>query len=254
MNIISGVIRVFRLYGRELLLALLLHLLLVAALMQTKLTQPAKPKPTEPIVSYLYQPPLAEVKIIAASKDIAEPEVIVEPKPEPTSAEASLELSTAAKPVVLSMQTRAKPLAVEPEPPQPDVSASTQREIAAQPAPTAIASSSLAQRALQHAAASSPAQMQQAATSSYQQHISAQQRVKLTVEKRHQQLSSDPAKQVIAQLDHGLQLIRTKDGCRIADPTKDGFEALMAAGRAPCGDEVSNKESLKKALEKHIKR
>lgn len=254
MNIISGVIRVFRLYGRELLLALLLHLLLVAALMQTKLMQPAKPKPTEPIVSYLYQPPLAEVKIIAAPKDIAEPEVIVGPKPEPTSAEVSPELSTAAKPVVLSTQTQAKPQVVEPEQPQPEASASTQREIAAQPALTAIASSSLAQRALQLAAASRPAQIQQAATSSYQQHISAQQQVKLTVEKRHQQLSSDPAKQVIAQLDHGLQLIRTKDGCRIGDPTKDGFEALMAAGRAPCGDEISHKELLKQALEKHIKR
>lgn len=246
--------RWYSLYGRELLLALLLHLLLVAALIQTKLTQPAKPKPTEPIASYLYQPPLAEVKIIAASKDIAEPEVIVEPKPEPTSAETSPEISNAAKPVAQSMQTQAKPLAVEPEQPQPEASASAQRDITAQAAPTAIASSSLAQRALQRAAASSPAQMQQAATSSYQQHISAQQQVKLTVEKRHQQLSSDPAKQVIAQLDHGLQLIRTKDGCRISDPTKDGFEALMAAGRAPCGDEVSNKALLKQALEKHIKR
>jgi len=254
LNIISGVIRVFRFYGRELLLALLLHLLLFVALMQTKLTQPVKRKPVEPIVSYLYQPPIAEVKIIVASKDIAEPEVIAEPRPEPTSAETSPEISTAAKPVVLSMQAQAKPQAVEPEQPPPDVSASAQRDIAAQPAPATIASTSLTQRALQRAAASSPAQMQQAVASSYQQHKNAQQQVKLTVEKRHQQLSSDPAKQVIAQLDHGLQLIRTKDGCRIADPTKDGFEALMAAGRVPCGDEVSNKALLKQALEKHIKR
>ena len=242
MNITSRTIRVFRLYGRELLLALLLHLLLVAALMQTKLTQPVKRKPTEPIVSYLYQPPLAEVKIIAAPKDIAEQ------KPEQTSAEIPVATS-----VAQSMQTQAKPPAVEPEKPQPDVFAA-QTEIAAQSVPAVTVSTSLAQRALQRAAISNPAQMQQAATGSYQQHINAQQQVKLTVEKRYQQLSSDPAKQVIAELDHGFQLIRTKDGCRIAAPTKDGFEALMAAGRAPCGDEVSNKELLKKALEKHIKR
>ena len=255
MNISSRIIRVFHLYGRELLLALLLHLLLVVALVQTKLTQPVKRKPVQPIVSYLYQPPLAEVKIIAASKDIAEPEVIVEPEviAEPTSEQASADISAAVKPVAQSVQTHANPPAVEPEQPQPDVSAAL-TEIAAQPAPVAMASTSLAQRALQRAAASSPAQMQKAATGSYQQHINAQQQVKLTVEKRHQQLSSDPAKQVIAQLDHGFQLIRTKDGCRIADPTKDGFEALMAAGRAPCGDEVSNKELLKQVLEKHIKR
>lgn len=256
MTIISRIISVFRLYGRELLLALLLHLLLVVALVQTKLTQPVKRKPVQPIVSYLYQPPLAEVKIIAAPKDIAEPKIIAEPEvvAEPKSEQASADISAAKKPVAQSMQTQAKPPAVEPEQPQPDVSAVAQQETAVQPAPAAMASISLAQRALQRAATSSPAQMQQAATGSYQQHINAQQQVKLTVEKRYQQLSSDPAKQVIAELDHGFQLIRTKDGCRIADPTKDGFEALMAAGRAPCGDEVSNKELLKQALEKHIKR
>ncbi|MDX1678245.1 hypothetical protein [Arsukibacterium sp.] len=43
--------------------------------------------------------------------------------------------------------------------------------------------------------------------------------------------------------------------CRIADPTQDGFEALMAANPViPCGDETASSTLLKQALDKHIKR
>src|SRR5690606_30308931 len=98
------------------------------------------------------------------------------------------------------------------------------------------------------------AAVEQAAAASYQQLLQAQQRPKITVEKRHQQLSSDPAGQVIAQLDDGRQLIRSKGGCRIADPSKDGFDALMALKTVPCGDEENSSALLQQALEKHIKR
>lgn len=113
----------------------------------------------------------------------------------------------------------------------------------------------LTQRALNQAATVNPAAVEQAAVASYQQLLQAQQRPKITVEKRHQQLSTDPAQQVFAQLDNGLQLIRTKGGCRFADPSKDGFDALMAANAVvPCGDEENSSALLQQALEKHIKR
>lgn len=60
---------------------------------------------------------------------------------------------------------------------------------------------------------------------------------KITVAPRFQEIPRDPARQVIAQLNDGRQIIRTRDGCRMADPGKDGFEALMAARRVACGDE-----------------
>ncbi|MCC5826766.1 hypothetical protein [Alkalimonas sp.] len=60
---------------------------------------------------------------------------------------------------------------------------------------------------------------------------------KITVAPRFQEIPRDPARQVVAQLDDGLQIIRTRDGCRLADPSKDGFAALMAARRVACGDE-----------------
>lgn len=225
------------LFGRELLLALLLHLLLLVALMHTKLDPAPKRAPVEPIVSYLYQPPAVTL------------DIVVEPTPvaDPTTAQAADREGKDSR--VLS----APPAAVTAKTKSSN-KAATQVAVAETAITTPVVTTSLAQRALQRAATTSPAQMEQAAARSYQQYLSTQQEVKLTVEKRHQQLSSDPAKQVIAQLDNGLQLIRTKDGCRIGDPSKDGFDALMAAGRAPCGDEISNKELLKQALEKHIKR
>src|SRR5690606_38832589 len=115
--------------------------------------------------------------------------------------------------------------------------------------------SSLVQRALNQAATVNPAAIDQAAAASYQQLLQAQQQPKITVEKRHQQLTTDPAGQVFAQLNDGRQLIRVKGGCRMADPGKEGFDALMAANAVvPCGDEEDSSALLKQALEKHIKR
>lgn len=113
---------------------------------------------------------------------------------------------------------------------------------------------SLVQRALNQAAAADPSAIERSAQASYQQFLQSQQQPKATVHKRYQQLSRDPAGQVLAQLDDGKQLIRTKDGCRIADPAKDGFEGLMATRPVPCGDEVSRSALLQQALEKYSKR
>lgn len=121
---------------------------------------------------------------------------------------------------------------------------------------TPITRPGLAQRALNRGATVDPAAIEQAAMANYQQQLQAQQQPKITVEKRHQALSTDPARQVVAQLADGRQLIRTKGGCYIADPSKHGFDALMAAKLMPCGDEDDSSTSalLQQALEKHIKR
>jgi hypothetical protein len=43
--------------------------------------------------------------------------------------------------------------------------------------------------------------------------------------------------------------------CRFAAPSKDGFDALMAASAVvPSGDEENNGALLQQALEKHLKR
>ena len=103
----------------------------------------------------------------------------------------------------------------------------------------------LAQRALSRAATPSARAIEDAATASYQQFLQAQQQPKMTVEKRHQELSADPAQQVV----------RIKEGvCVIGDPALDGFEQLMAAKKVPCGDEAKTSDLLKQALEKHLKR
>ncbi|GAB2928548.1 hypothetical protein [Rheinheimera gaetbuli] len=245
MSDIRGALNSFsQTYGRPALLALLLHAVLLAALLQTEFAPLAKPPLTEPavsepIVSYLYQPP----------------------KPASAETQPPVTENTVAPEVVQSTPANTVPpaVAVEQRP-------ASQQQSAAAPLPdsadkrsaehTATAPrQSLAQRAFNRAATVDPVAIEQAAAANYQQLLKAQQQPKLTVEKRHQELSNDPAQQVVAQLGDGIQLIRIKGGCRIADPTKDGFEALMAANPiVPCGDEEKTSDLLKQALEKHSKR
>lgn len=202
-----------------------------------------------PIVSYLYQPPQS-VAVGQSPQPLAEMTTAVEAVQPVTTNAASPAAVTEPAAVVAEQrpparqQSSAESLA--------DTAARTEpegdRHAAASP------QQSLAQRALNRAATVNPAAIEQAAAASYQQLLQAQQQPKLTVEKRHQQLTEDPAGQVIVKLDDGRQIVRTKGGCRIADPTKDGFDALMAARPVPCGDEEPSSALLKQALEKHRKR
>ncbi|QBL08061.1 hypothetical protein E0Z06_00305 [Rheinheimera sp. D18] len=241
-GVINNVISVIRADNRPLLLALLLHGVLLLVLLTTKIPQLAQALEPEAIVSYLYQPQPP------VPSDIAQPSVndmptepeVVAPVPQSTAPEVTPQKPTG--------QTQGVTESL------PDI-ASTQLLGAEAPTAAIIPRPSLAQRALNKAATVNPASIEQAAAASYQQLLQAQQQPKITVEKRHQQLSIDPARQVFAQLNNGQQLIRTKGGCRFADPTKEGFDALMVANAVvPCGDEEHSSALLKQALEKHIKR
>lgn len=227
-----------RAYGRPVLLALLLHAVLLAALLQTEFTPLAKPAVFEPIVSYLYQPPRpapAEMQQ-PAREDSVTPEVMQSAPAKVVSPAVTAEASQQQSAATVSPD-RPDKLSIE----DTEHSITTPRQ-------------SLAQRAFNRAATVDPVAIEQAAQAAYQQFLQTQQQPKITVEKRHQQLSRDPALQVVAQLDDGKQLIRIKGGCRIADPTKDGFDGLMAARMVPCGDEAKTSDLLKQALEKHSKR
>jgi hypothetical protein len=233
-------------YAGAALLALLLHALLLACVLRLEFTQMPLPKPAEPVVSYLYQPP--PVPAVAAQAENNPPE----PAPAVLPTELSTELSAEAEPEVAALAGTDTPAT------KADV-ANEKQPVTAVIAPSAAeaephSSAGVAQRALSSAATPSANAMEDAAAASYQQFLQAQQQPKITVERRHQELSADPAQQVVAELGNGIQLIRIKGGCRIADPAKDGFEQLMAAKKVPCGDEAKTSELLKQALEKHLKR
>ena len=219
--------------------------ILLLALLTTKIPQLARAPQSAAIISYLYQP---QPSIPSETAQASANDMPTEPGPESETVAPVLQSTT---PEVTPQKPTDQVQDVTES--APDVASTP---LAGAEAPTAaIPRPSLAQRALHKAATVNPAAVEQAAAASYQQLLQAQQRPKITVEKHHQQLSSDPAGQVVAQLDDGRQLIRSKGGCRIADPSKDGFDALMAANAVvPCGDEESSSALLQQALEKHIKR
>lgn len=232
--------------GRALFLSLLLHALLIAAILPSKFTAPVKIAATNPITTYFYSPPVA-ISIPIAGAETETIPTIKPIRPDPVQQEPVTEIAVA-QPLVSNSShtamTASEPIAeVLPEP-AADVAASAEL--------------SLAQRALNRAAKIDVVEMERAATIGYQQFLQAQQQPRMTVPKRHQQLSSNPKQQVLAQLQDGKHLIKTKGGCRIADPSQDSFTALMAASTiVPCGDgsdEDSTSTLLKQALEKHIKK
>jgi len=228
-------------YAGAALLAVLLHALLLAGFLQLEFTQVPSPKPAAPVVSYLYRPP--PIQVVAAPAESHAPE------PEPAALPA--ELSAAPEQEVATLAGTGKPAtqadAVSEKQPAAVVAPSVSQ-------PEQSRAAGLAQRALSRAATPSARAIEDTATASYQQFLQAQQQPKITVEKRHQELSADPAQQVVAELGDGIQLIRIKGGCRIADPALSGFEQLMAAKKVPCGDEAKTSDLLKQALEKHLKR
>lgn len=237
-------------YSKAILLSVLLHAILLVVLLQSKFTPPSIKVKPEPIISYLYSAPVPSNK----QKLQPEPTVTVPIQPK-IKAEVKVE--------VKSVNTKPEPItAVEPQPrvieqSQPVIAELEQRSITqneAEPEQLNRQGLSLAQRALNRAAGAKPVDIEQAAAVGYQQYLQSQQQPKITVAKRYHALSVNPGQQVLAQLNDGRQLIRTKEGCRIADPSDDSFAALMAANTiVPCGDEVSTSTQLKQALERHIK-
>lgn len=228
-------------YAGAALLALLLHALLLAGLLRLEFTQVPPPKPAAPVVSYLYQPP--PVQAVAAQPESNAPEPA--PAALPSVLPATPELSAKPEPEVAALAgtdnavTQAD--AVSEKQPAAAV-APFSAPFSAQPKQSSAAG--LAQRALSSAATPSARAIEDAATASYQQFLQAQQQPKMTVEKRHQELSANPAQ----------HKVRIKEGvCVIGDPALDGFEQLMLAKRVPCGDKDASSAILKQALEKHRK-
>lgn len=232
-------------YSKAILLSVLLHAILLVAILQSKFTPPKITVKPEPIISYLYSAPVAS-NIQPEQTAAASIKPKVEVKAEVRSANTKLEQVTGAQ---------LQPKIIEPS--QSVIAELEQRPIskheaeAEQPKRPGL---SLAQRALNRATGATAVDIEQAAAVGYQQFLQSQQQPKITVAKRYQALSSSPAHQVLAQLNDGRQLIRTKEGCRIADPSDDSFAALMAANTlVPCGDEISTRTLLQQALDKHIK-
>jgi hypothetical protein len=254
-GVISAVKRWAADYAGAALLALLLHALLLAYLLRLEFTQVPPPKPAAPVLSYLYQPP--PVQAVAAQPESNAPEP--EPAALPSVLSATPELSAEPEPEVAALAgtdnavTQADAVS-EKQPAAAVVPSALPFSASFSATPEQSSAVGLAQRALSRAATPSARAIDDAATASYQQFLQAQQQPKITVERRHQELSADPAQQVVAELGNGIQLIRIKGGCRIADPAKDGFEQLMAAKKVPCGDEAKTSDLLKQALEKHLKR
>ncbi len=223
-------------YGRAVLLAVLVHAIILALLLTTKFSRPVPLQVAEPILSFLYQPP--------PSVPLATPATT---RTLPSEANITEQTATASKPSVNTPSTAAGgPVVTEP---------ANEKNAIADQQTTLVSGESLAQRALSRGAAPAQAAIDQAATASYQQFLQKQQQPRLTVDKKHWPVSQDPAQQVVAQLNNGKHIVRIRKGvCVIGDPTLDGFNALMAARRVPCGNEVATSELLKQALDKHIKR
>lgn len=227
-----------------LLLAVLGHAAIGFLLVQQKWQRPLSPiDPPRAIEAYVYQP--APVVTSAEwTAPVAEVKQEVEPE-EPTVVLESLEEVTASSSADLARQA--------------EVSAATDAgfEPSFEPAEESLApvrrgrsdrSGSLMERALQQL---------QSTDDVASTHRAEQQRrlaePKITVERRFQQRPSEPAKQLVAQLSDGTQIIRTKNGCRLADPGKDGFEGLMAARRIPCGDEEDASLQLNRILQRRAR-
>lgn len=234
----------FSAYGRAAALALFLHALLLAVVLTADFTPVTKPKPAAtPVMSYLYQPP-------AALPADAITEAVIEKAPPPSEQASTVSQQNPS----LAAAVKSPPVAAKATPVVAQMNAT---EPAATTDSRPAEHGSLVLRALNRAGTGHAAQqaaMANAAGTAYQQFLRNEQQPAITVERQHQQLPQDPAMQVLAQLNDGRQIIRSKVGCRIADPAKDGFDGLMAAKSVPCGDEISNSELLKQALKKHSKR
>ena len=226
-------------YGMAMLLAVVVHIVILALLLTT-FSQPVSPPVAEPIISFLYQPPPAA----------KQPPVATLPD-NPLADEQSMADEMVEQAMVSDDSAGNLPPELNPLTKTTDI---VGQNINSADKKMLVNGESLAQRALNQVSKSDYAAIDRAATARYQQSLQKQQQPRLTVDKKHWPLSQEPAKHVLAQLNDGRQIIRTKEGCRMADPMLDGFAGLMAAKPVPCGDETASSELLKQALDKHIKR
>lgn len=228
-------------YGNAVLLAVLVHIVILGLLLTTKFSQPASPPVAEPIISFLYQPPpAAKPPPKATLPDNLLPD-------EQRTADERVEQAIVSDDSAGNLPPELKPLTTTPD--------LADQHTRSADNTTLVQGQSLAQRALHQVAKPDQAAIERAATVSYQQFIQLQQQPRLTVDKKHWPVSQDPAQQVVSQLNDGRHIVRISKGvCVFGDPTLDGFEALMAAKRVPCGDEVTTSALLKQALDKHSKR
>ncbi len=227
-------------YGNAVLLAVLLHIVILALLLTSKFSEPAASPVAEPIISFLYQPqPAAKQSPEATLPD------------NPLTDEQRIADELIEQTIVRDGSAGSSRPELNPPTITPDVAGHITRSADDQ---TLVQGKGLAQRALNQVAKPDYAAIDRAASASYQQFLQRQQ-PRLTVDKKHWPVSENPAQQVIAQLDDGPQIVRIRKGvCVVGDPMLDGFEALMAAKKMPCGDEIKTSELLKQALDKHIKK
>ncbi|MEE2003185.1 hypothetical protein QWY20_17155 [Alkalimonas sp. MEB108] len=225
-----------------LLLAVLGHASIGLLLVQQKWQRPLSPEePARAIEAYFYQPPL----VVSTAEQTM-------PLDEPEPAEPEEQV------MALDMLEEAAAITAEQNEAPADATAPT----AGLPQPSfesVLSSQSLDGNLAEHRGSLMDRALQQLQSTDglARTHRTEQQRrfaePKITVERRFQQLSSDPAKQVVAQFNDGTQIIRTKNGCRLADPSKDGFEGLMAARRIPCGDEEDASQQLNRILQRRTR-
>ncbi len=238
-------------YAASLFYALALHSALLAYLLTAKFAAPAPPATVIPVTTFLYQPAdIAVQPAPADSQHVATAQTAAVsnvPEHEP-GGRAVVEQAAADAEPALASPADSTHNAVNLPPP---VAVSVAEAVVVPAA--ASDRTSLAQRALNMALANDASNIDAAAQASYQHFKQAQQQPKITVEKRHQAISNDPAKQLVTKLDDGRHIIRTKQGCLISDPSKHGFDALMATGKVACVDEVTTSELLTQALDKHRK-
>lgn len=226
-----------------LLLALLGHASIGLLLVQQKWQRPLSPaEPARAIEAYFYQPPL----VVSAAEQTMP---LDEPKPaapeEPAAALDMLEEVAA----ITAEQNETPADATAP------IGVVVQTSFESVPGSQSLDRADLAER--RGSLMDRALQQLQSTDDLASNHYAGQQRrfaePKITVERRFQQLPSDPAKQVVAQFNDGTQIIRTKNGCRLADPSKDGFEGLMAARRVACGDEEDAGQQLNRILQRRAR-
>lgn len=224
---------VIRNYALAVMLSLLAHLLFFVAVWCVKYQPVVQITPAIPVISSLYQP----IPVVLPERSATAFEPVVDMADKGNVAVLEPEKLVFAGQDATEHKTEVDNAQAVPE---------TDLPVAI---PADKKTGSLAERAFRHAI-STDVDM---AYDGYQQLRQQQQYPRMTVDKRFQELNPDPQQQVMMTLDNGMQIIRTKEGCRLADPSKDGFDGLMAVRQVPCGDETTTAELLKQSLEKHIR-
>jgi len=243
-------------YLQPVSLALLIHLLFFALLLQPRPTLP--PPAVEPVFSYLYTPPkpaappvvAPDVPVVPVAPVLTEP-LLPELPQTKTPAEPQADLL---KPDAI-IEPMAEIATAQPElPTATDAVTNTDTVIHTGTASSKVhattqpASSSIAERAF-----SSVAQQYSAPAADYASWAQQQRQPRATVAKQYQQAGKDPAQAVLFTYTDGQQLVKSGDRCLIVDPALSGFEQLIKAKGAPCkesDDAILFRETMNKWLKR----